>query len=227
MIELENVTKRYQANGTPAVTAVEGLDLYVPPRTTVLVRGPSGSGKTTLLGIVGGLVRPTAGRIRVDGVEITRLTDDALAEVRRRSFGFVFQGDRLIRGATAVENVMVPAIPCPRIDGDLEARAENLLERFGLAARARQRVERMSGGERQRVAIARALIHDPPILIADEPTAHLDSEASRSFLSLLDRLAEQGKTVLVASHDPLLCVPERYSQIVELRGGRRPREECA
>jgi putative ABC transport system ATP-binding protein len=224
MIELDNVTKRFQSGGAPPVTAVAGLDLFVPPRATVLVRGPSGSGKTTLLGIIGGLVRPTAGRIRVNGLEITRLSDDALAEVRRRNFGFVFQGDRLIRGATALENVMVPALPCPQVNGDLASRAEALLEDLGLAGRARQRVERMSGGERQRVAIARALIHDPPVLIADEPTAHLDSEASRSFLRLLDRFGEQGKTVLVASHDPVLCTPERYTQVVELRDGHSSRE---
>jgi putative ABC transport system ATP-binding protein len=224
MIELDNVTKRFRAGAAPGITAVAGMDLYVPPRATVLVRGPSGSGKTTLLGIIGGLVRPTAGRIRVNGLEITSLPDDVLAEVRRRNFGFVFQGDRLIRGATALENVMVPGLPCRRVNGDLATRAESLLESLGLAGRARQRVEKMSGGERQRVAIARALIHDPPVMIADEPTAHLDSAASRSFLRLLDRLAAQGKTVIVASHDPVLCDPARYSHVVELRDGRRPPE---
>ena len=173
------------------------------------------------------MVRPTAGRIRVAGREVSRLPEELLAGVRRRRFGFVFQSHHLIRGASALDNVMLPALPRAGVGHELPRRARELLARFGLADRARERVERLSGGEQQRVALARALINDPPVLLADEPTAHLDPETAVAVLELLSELRSEGKTLLAASHDPVLRESGYFDRRLELRGGRLYGEEGA
>ncbi len=220
LIELVDVTKLFESDAGPGFTAVADLDLAIAAGSATLVEGPSGSGKTTLLSLVGCMVRPTSGRIRVAGREVTRLPEDRLAELRRRCFGFVFQSHHLIRGASALANVMVPALPCAEVDGDLGPRARRLLARLGLAERARERVERLSGGERQRVAIARALVNDPRVFVADEPTAHLDSVTAGAFLDLLADLRAEGRTVIVASHDPEVCGSRFFDRRLALSGGR-------
>jgi len=220
MLELEDVSKSFEEDVTPRAAVVSAITLRVPRRAACLLEGPSGSGKTTLLSLIGCMVRPTSGRIRVDGVEATRLSEDRLADLRRRKFGFVFQSRNLIRGASALENVMVPGLPRRESNGSLADRAKTLLARFGVADRAHVRVERLSGGEQQRVAIARALINDPQVVLADEPTSHLDAETAQGFLTLLADLRAEGKTVILASHDPLLCRSGWFTQVLRLRRGR-------
>ena len=220
MLELEGVSKSFEEDGTPRAAVVSEINLRIPARSACLLEGPSGSGKTTLLSLIGCMVRPTSGRIRVDGEESTRLSEDRLAELRRRQFGFVFQSHNLIRGASALENVMVPGLPRRGVNGDLADRARALLDRFGLTGRAQVRAGRLSGGEQQRVAIARALINDPQVVLADEPTAHLDSETARAFLDLLAELRAEGKTVVLASHDPVVCRSQQFTQVLRLRQGR-------
>ncbi len=220
MIELEGVSKSFGPREHRSVTAVDGVTLRIPEHSITLITGPNGSGKTTLLGIIGCMMRPSAGRVTVSGRDVTRLSEDLLAEMRRTHFGFIFQNRHLIRRATALENVMVPGLPCPRHNGDLRHRARSLLARLGIESKSDVRVERLSGGEQQRVAVARALINDPEIVIADEPTAHLDAVSARSFTHLMFDLLSQRKSVIVASHDPALCKPELYSHVFELRGGR-------
>ncbi len=220
IVELENVTKVYATGAKTDVSAVTDLSLAIPAKSATLIKGPSGSGKTTLLSVIGCMVRPTSGRIRVAGQEVTRLPEDLLAGLRRRRFGFVFQNHHLIRGASALDNVMLPALPCPEVNGDLRQNAEDLLARFRLGDRTQVRVERLSGGEQQRVAIARALINDPSVFIADEPTAHLDSHTAQTFLEAVQELAAEGKTIIVTSHDPVLCESDFFSRVLELRDGR-------
>ena len=228
LVELAGVTKVFESGrGRPGRTALAGVSLAVAAEEALLLEGPSGSGKTTLLSLVGCMVRPTAGRIRVAGREVTRLPEELLAGVRRRRFGFVFQSHHLIRGASVLDNVMLPALPRAGAGRELPRRARDLLARFGLADRAHERVERLSGGEQQRVALARALINDPPVVLADEPTAHLDAETAVTVLELLGELRRQGKTVLVASHDPLLRDSGCFDRRLELRGGRLHGEEPA
>ena len=231
-VELRGVSKVFTAEGSPGFAALSGIDLALPPGSANLVEGPSGSGKTTLLGLIACLVRPTEGRLRIGGREATRLPEEQLAALRRRQFGFVFQSDHLIRGTSALDNVIVPALPGPGGDAqpgssgssrwpdDPRRRGRELLARLGLERRADERVERLSGGERQRVAIARALINDPPCLLADEPTAHLDRTAAERFLELLEELADAGRTLIVASHDPLVCASPVFSHAYALRDGR-------
>jgi putative ABC transport system ATP-binding protein len=218
-VVLDRVTKVYLSAGAE-LAALRDASLAVAAGEAVLVRGPSGSGKTTLLGLAGCLVRPTAGRVRLGDTDVTRLSEEALAHVRRRRVGFVFQGNLLLRGASALDNVMLPALPAAEVDGDLRGRARDLLARFGLEARAAERVERLSGGEQQRVAIARALVLDPPLVLADEPTAHLDAAAGRRFLDLVAALRDEGRTVLVAGHDPALATSGCFDRALTLAGGR-------
>jgi putative ABC transport system ATP-binding protein len=219
-VELDRVSKMFDSAAGTEVPAIVDVDLTVSDNSSILLTGPSGSGKTTLLSLIGCMVRATSGRMRLAGSEITRLPEEMLARLRRERVGFVFQSHHLIDGTSALDNVMVPALPSACIDGDLRGRAMALLSRFGLAGRAREKVGRLSGGERQRVAIARALIHDPALFIADEPTGHLDGLAAAAFLDFIDELQEQGKTVLVSSHDAVLLESDRFSRVLELRDGR-------
>jgi putative ABC transport system ATP-binding protein len=220
MITLENVTKTYNAGKANAFTALEGIDCRISPRRVTVIEGPSGSGKTTLLSLIGCMARPSSGRIWHNGRETTSLLERFTAEIRRSDFGFIFQNYNLIRGLSALENIMLPAYPNGEPYAALKQRAVGLLEQFGIAARQRENVERLSGGEQQRVAISRALINRPGTLIADEPTAHLDTELAQAFLSVVADLKAGGKTILMASHDPLVCDAPVVDDRITLRDGR-------
>ena len=220
MVELKNITKVFNRNRPDEFTALEDVSLLVEERKVTVFKGPSGSGKTTLLSIVGAMAKPTSGRVFVEGREITSLPERFLTAIRRRTFGFIFQQFHLIRGISALENVMLPAYTTGEKHAALRERALRLLELFGLAAKARARVEWLSGGEAQRVTIARALVNDPKVLIADEPTAHLDTKLSKDFLGIMERLNAEAKTILIASHDPLVYESPIVDRVVEMRDGR-------
>ena len=183
------------------VHAVDGVDLTVAPGETVAIMGPSGCGKSTLLYLLGGLDRPTAGEIWLDGQDITRMSERALARLRREAVGFVFQAFHLMDELTAVENVELPALLAGRSPRTARKRAEELLERVGLANRARFLPTALSGGQRQRVAVARALVADPLVVLADEPTGNLDSASTRDVLQLFDYLHRAGQTLVIVTHD--------------------------
>jgi len=220
MIELLNVTKTYNAGKQSEFTALKGIDLAFDANRVIVLKGPSGSGKTSLLSIVGCMARPTSGRVRIDGRELTSLPERFLSEVRRSSFGFVFQSYHLIKGMTVLENVMIPAYPIGVKRRLLKERAMALLEKLQIASKAVQDVQTLSGGEQQRVAIARALINSPAFIIADEPTAHLDTDLARELMAILADLHAEGRTILIASHDSLVFESEIVDQVVELRDGR-------
>jgi putative ABC transport system ATP-binding protein len=220
MIELVAVSKVYNAGRPNQYSAVRGVDLAIEHGRVTALRGPSGSGKTTLLSLIGGLTRPSSGRVRLDGRDISALSERFLTELRRATFGFVFQQFQLIRGLSALENVMLPAVPTGRPHARVRARALELLEYLGLAAHAATRAQWLSGGEAQRVAIARALINDPRVIIADEPTSHLDSALSRQILAILGELRGQGRTLILSSHDPLVFESGLVEHLVEVRDGR-------
>jgi putative ABC transport system ATP-binding protein len=219
MIELLNVHKTFNQGRPNEYVALRDITLVIAPHQVTVLRGPSGSGKTTLLGILGGMARPTAGRIILFEREISSLPERFLTDIRRRTFGFIFQQFNLVRGISVLENVMLPAYPCGEPHSLLRGRAMALLDLFGLAGRAATLVEWLSGGEMQRVAIARALINDPAVIIADEPTAHLDTKLSGEFLEYMARLNGEGKTIIMASHDPLVCEAGLVDRVVEMRDG--------
>lgn len=219
-IELLGVRKAFNEDHPNRFLAVNGIDLSLPAGGVTVLSGPSGSGKTTLLTLIGCLARPTEGRVRLDGRDISGLPEPFLAPLRRQTFGFVFQRFNLIRGLSVLENVILPAYPLGAPYRRLRRQALDLLEELGLSHRATARVESLSGGEAQRTAIARALINDPPILIADEPTANLDTGLSLALLDIVSRLRAKGRTLLLSSHDPLVRDAHVVDRIVELRDGQ-------
>jgi putative ABC transport system ATP-binding protein len=219
MIELVQITKTFNAGKPNEFTALQKVDLKIGMnRATVLV-GPSGSGKTTLLSVIGCMARPTSGRIFLDGRETTSLTQRFAAEVRRNTFGFIFQNYNLIKGITVLENTMIPAYPSGSKHRIVKKKAMDLLDGLKIASKAHQKVEYLSGGEQQRAAIARALINEPSVIIADEPTAHLDTDLVTALLDIMARLKEEGKTILIASHDPLVFESSIIDRVVNLRDG--------
>ena len=220
MIRLVDVSKVYNAGRDNAFVAVDGVSLTIAAGTVTALQGPSGSGKTTLLSLAGCMARPSSGRIFLEDTELTSLPERFLTDIRRRTFGFVFQRFNLIKGVTVLENVMLPAYPTGEPHAVVRARALELLERLGLADKGPARVEWLSGGEAQRTAIARALINTPAVLIADEPTAHLDTSLSREFMEIMGQLKDQGTSILIASHDPLVRDAAVIDRIVEMRDGR-------
>jgi putative ABC transport system ATP-binding protein len=214
LYSLAGVAKLFQ-RGTTTVRALDGVDLEIDVGEFVALEGSSGSGKTTLLQLLGALDRPSAGTIQLEGRDLVALPDRELAELRLRSFGFVFQQFNLIPTLTAVENVEVKLAP---IGGD-RARALQMLDEVGLAERADHLPSHLSGGEQQRVAIARALSVEPRVVLADEPTGNLDSATGGEIIELLWNLAaEHGSTVIVATHDAELAA--RAARRVGVRDGR-------
>ncbi|MGB9195242.1 MAG: ABC transporter ATP-binding protein [Azonexus sp.] len=220
MIELDDIHKAFNQGQPNEYWALSGINLKVAARQVTALSGPSGSGKTTLLTLLGCLARPTRGRVRLRDEDVSGLPERFLTEIRRQTFGFVFQQFNLVRGLSALDNVMLPAYPLGLPYGQLREKAENQLAGLDLGHRRDARVEWLSGGEQQRVAIARALINDPEVIIADEPTANLDTALSLQFLDILSRLIDEGRTVVLTSHDPLVVESSVVDRVVRLRDGR-------
>jgi len=220
MIGLEGVTKIYNQGMPDEVRAIRDISMEIGKAEMVVLKGPSGSGKTTLLSLIGCMTRPTSGRITVEGRVVSRLPEKFLAHVRRRMFGFVFQEFNLLMDLSILENVMLPLYPAGMGYSQMRERASCLLERFGLSERAGDPVRDLSGGQKQRVAIARALVNDPEMLILDEPTAHLDAGHSEELLRILSSLRDDGRTIIIATHDPLVYEREMVDRVMEMRDGR-------
>ncbi|WP_141579080.1 ABC transporter ATP-binding protein [Actinomadura sp. WMMA1423] len=203
--------------GQALVRAVDEVDLDVPAGQTLAVTGPSGCGKSTLLHLLGGLERPTRGEAWLAGRRIDSVSERALARLRRRSVGFVFQAFHLVEELSAAENVELPALLAGRSPRAARRRAAALLEQMGLAGRARHLPWQLSGGQRQRVAIARALVNEPLVLLADEPTGNLDTTATREVLRLFEDLRSAGQTLVIVTHDERVAATA--DRIVSMRDG--------
>ena len=201
ILDVTNLTKRYGSAATE-VTAVRGVSMSVAPGEIVLIMGPSGSGKTTLLSMLGALLRPSEGTIRLNGTPISTLPESKLPAIRLRQFGFIFQDFNLLSALTALENVAIVGSLNGLKNGAARSRAAALLADLGMSERLTFLPEKLSGGEKQRVAIARALMNDPAMILADEPTANLDSKIGHEIMRLLQHIAqEQGRSVVIVSHD--------------------------
>ena len=220
MIELIDVRKVFNMGKPNEFVAIHGVSLSIDTRRITVLKGPSGCGKTTLLSLIGCMARPTSGRIKLSGRDIASLPERFLTEVRQKTFGFIFQQFNLIKGVTALENAILPAYPGGEKQALLKKRAMHLFGLFNMTQKASARVEWLSGGESQRVTIIRALINDPSIIIADEPTAHLDTRLSREFMGIVGRFKEEKKGVLIASHDPLVYQSDVVDRVVNLRDGK-------
>ncbi|MBU6429044.1 MAG: ABC transporter ATP-binding protein [Cyanobacteria bacterium REEB65] len=217
-IQLTGIKKFYK-EGEGVVHAVDGIDLAIAPGEFAALAGPSGSGKTTLLNLIGGLDRPDSGILTVDGVSTTERSDDQLADLRLHKIGFVFQAYNLIPVLTVFENVQFVLQAQGVAEREHSERITPILRELGLAEMAHRFPTQLSGGQQQRVAVARAIVGNPAIVLADEPTANLDSETSASLLELMRRLnRENGITFLFSSHDPM--VVDQASRVIRMRDGK-------
>lgn len=220
LIKTENLCKLYNRHQPDEVTALEDVSLGIEAGEVVALKGPSGSGKTTLLSLLGCMARPTSGKVQFDGKDVSRLPERFLARVRRDNYGFIFQQFNLIRDISVLDNVLLPLIPSNIPVAQLKHCGMGLLDKLEIATKAKTRVSQLSGGEQQRVAIARALIANPQVIIADEPTAHLDSKLSAEFLDILTKLNKEGKTIIIATHDPFVYNHSLIHRTFEMSDGR-------
>lgn len=221
LLEVENITKVYHM-GSIEVPVLKGISLVITSGETIAIMGPSGSGKSTLMNIIGCLDRPTGGIYRLDGMEVSHLSDDQLAGIRNQKLGFVFQSFNLLPRTTALANVELPLLYSN--GKDRRKRAMEALDRVGLANRSHHHTNEISGGEQQRVAIARSLVNNPSIIIADEPTGNLDTRTSQEIMGIFDELnRREGITVVLVTHEQDIAVHAR--RIVHLRDGLIENEE--
>jgi putative ABC transport system ATP-binding protein len=217
LIRLEGITREYQM-GAERVLALRGIDLEIGRNEYVAIMGPSGSGKSTMMNMLGCLDTPTAGNYWLNGHEVSRMSDDALARVRNREIGFVFQTFNLLPRASALANVELPLVYAGVSSKERRRRASNALTRVGLGDRMHHKPNELSGGQRQRVAIARALVNEPSILLADEPTGNLDSATSEEIMRVFESLHAQGQTVVIVTHEA--DIARHAHRVVVLRDGK-------
>jgi len=217
VIQVRDMTREYDMGGE-TIHALRGVSLVIRRNEYVAIMGPSGSGKSTFMNMLGCLDTPTGGEYWLNGQEVSRMTDDALARVRNKEIGFVFQTFNLLPRATALQNVELPLVYAGASARERRKRAEEALHRVGLGHRMDHRPNELSGGQRQRVAIARGLVNRPSILLADEPTGNLDSTTSDEIMAVFGELKKQGQTIVVVTHEPSIAA--FAERVVVLRDGR-------
>jgi len=220
IVETIKVTKTYNLGKPNEVIAVKDASLQINEGGLVVLKGPSGSGKTTLLSLIGCQTKPTRGEVIILGKNISKLPEKFMNLHKRNHIGFIFQHFQLIAGMSVLDNIVLPLIPEGISPRKRSKRADRLLEQFDLAHRRQFKVSHLSGGEQQRVAIARALINNAGILLADEPSAHLDSRLTRDFLDYVKQLKRSGHTILITSHDPIIYQHPAVDQVFEIKDGR-------
>ena len=219
MIELRGILKQYEVNSADVVIALKDINLHVKNGELVVLRGASGSGKSTILSLIAALSKPTSGEVIVNGDRISKLPDNFASDFRRHSIGFVFQKYNLIPNLSVKENIILPLVPMNLETKEIEDKLLRVLKMFHIEHKENQLVKNLSGGEQQRVAIARANINNPQIILADEPTANLDEKLSLHFIDILKELKADGKTIVVATHDPLFFGLDIVDREIEIYQG--------
>lgn len=217
LIELDNIVKNYKT-GDVVTPVLHGISLTVKKGEFIAITGPSGSGKSTMMNIIGLLDVPTTGTYILNNENIKGLTEDALAFLRNREIGFVFQQFNLLQRASALENVILPSIYAGTKNSNRTNRAKELLSQLGLGERVHNRPNQLSGGQQQRVAIARALMNDPELILADEPTGNLDTKSGSDVMNILKKFNKEGKTIVLITHEP--DIAKQAQKVISLRDGR-------
>jgi len=220
LIELESVTKIYNQRQVNEVVALDNISLNIDDNSMVCLRGASGCGKSTLLSVIGCVFQPTNGRVTIAGKQLSRLPDRFLTLHRRRFIGFIFQNFNILSSLTVRENIVLPLVPLGVSPARMRERSDELMKQFGISHRENFPAGQVSGGELQRVAISRALVNDPPLILADEPTAHLDSRLGEEFMRLMTDLKKKGKTIIITSHDPMVTEHPAIDQVIDMKDGR-------
>jgi len=219
MIKLKNINKIYNLNKNDTVHALKNINFSINEGELVILKGSSGSGKSTILSLIAALNKPTSGEVIVDGKQISKLPDNFASLYRRDNIGFIFQKYNLIADISVKENILLPLIPLNPKEEEVEKKLNMVMHQFKIAHKKESLVRNLSGGEQQRVAIARANVNNPKIIIADEPTANLDENLSLHFIEILKELKFQGKTIVVATHDPLFFGLDFVDKEVEVTNG--------
>lgn len=219
MIELKNITKIYEVNKNNIVTALNNINLTIKEGELVVIKGASGSGKSTILSLIAAISKPTSGEVIVGTNRVSKLPDNFASDFRRDNIGFVFQKYNLIPTLSAKDNIILPLVPLNLHVKEIEDKLERVLKMFNIEHKENQLIRNLSGGEQQRVAIARANVNNPKIILADEPTANLDEKLSVHFIEMLKELKRDGKTIIVATHDPLFFDLDIVDRVVEIHQG--------
>lgn len=220
MVSLINVVKKYEVNENESVVALDNINLEIKEGQVVVLRGSSGSGKSTILSLIAALSKPTSGEVLVGGDRVSKLPDNFASDFRRHFIGFVFQKYNLIPTLSVEENIILPLVPMNLSESEIKAKLQRVLRMFNIEHKASQLVKNLSGGEQQRVAIARANINNPKIILADEPTANLDKKLSLSFIEIVKELKNEGKTIIIATHDPLFFGLDIVDVEIEIYQGK-------
>jgi putative ABC transport system ATP-binding protein len=220
MIKLENVTKSYEVSSFEQVIALDRVSLEIKEGEYVVLKGASGSGKSSILSLIAGLSKPTSGVVEVSQKSIAKLSDSFASKFRLEHIGFVFQRYNLIPALSVYQNIITPLIPLNLSQEEIESRVSRVLKLFHIESKRDITVKNLSGGEQQRVAISRAYINRPKIILADEPTANLDKKLSLEFMEMIERLKEEGNTIVVATHDPLFFGLDCVDKEIELKNGK-------
>jgi putative ABC transport system ATP-binding protein len=223
-IMTRNVERIYNQGRPDEMTALHDVSIEIDRGGMTVIKGPSGSGKTSLLSVIGCMSRPTAGAVLVAGKDVVKLSERFLTAIRRKTFGFIFQQFHLIRKLSVIENILLPLYPTDMLPAEMKRQAQAVMDKFSISGKEKAQVKNLSGGEQQRVAIARALINDPAVIIADEPTAHLDHKLANEFMEMLAALCREGRTVIIATHDPFVHEHSLVSKTISLRDGRLEEE---
>ena len=219
MIQIKNLTKIYEVNKNNITTALNNINLEIKEGELIILKGSSGSGKSTILSTIAGLSRPTSGEVIINNERISKLPDNFASIFRREHIGFIFQKYNLIPNISVKENILIPLIPQNPDVKEAEKLLENVMKKFKIEHKKDDIVKNLSGGEQQRVAIARSQINSPNIIIADEPTANLDKDLSLHFIDILRELKQMGKTIIVATHDPLFFDLDFTDRLIEVSNG--------
>ena len=220
MISLKNITKKYDINKNSSVIALDNITLNIKEGELVVLKGESGSGKSTILSLIASLTKPTTGEVLVNGKQVSKLPDNFASDYRQEDIGFIFQKYNLIPTLSVWDNILLPLVPTNPDEIEARVKLDRVMEQFNIAHKKDTMVRSLSGGEQQRVAIARAHVNDPKIIIADEPTANLDENLSLDFIEILRELKRSGKTIVIATHDPLFFDLDIVDRVIEVQGGK-------